>query len=124
MELKFYICEQCGNIVTFVRSSGAPLMCCGQKMTELVPGLSDGAAEKHVPVIVTEGRTVTVKIGEAAHPMLEEHSIQWIALETKEGTQIKYLKPGMKPEAEFVLSAEDEVIAAYEYCNIHSLWKK
>lgn len=124
MELKFYICEHCGNIVTYVRSSGVSAMCCGQKMTELVPGVSDGAAEKHVPVISAEGRTVTVKIGEVAHPMLEEHSIQWIALETKEGTQIKYLKPGMKPEAEFALSAEDEVIAAYEYCNIHSLWKK
>lgn len=124
MELKFYICEHCGNIVTYLRNSGVPVMCCGQKMTELVPGISDGAVEKHVPVVSAEGRTITVKVGEVEHPMMEKHYIQWIALETKEGTQIKYLKPDMKPEATFVLSAGDEVIAAYEYCNIHGLWKK
>ncbi|MEF9939762.1 MAG: desulfoferrodoxin family protein [Clostridium sp.] len=124
MELKFYICEHCGNIVTYLRNSGVPVMCCGQKMTELVPGISDGAVEKHVPVVSAEGRSITVKVGEVEHPMMEKHYIQWIALETKEGTQIKYLKPDMKPEATFVLSAGDEVIAAYEYCNIHGLWKK
>lgn len=124
MVLKFYICEHCGNIITHLRDSGVPIMCCGQKMTELVAGLSDGAAEKHVPVVSVDGSVVTVKIGDVAHPMLEEHYIQWIVLETKEGTQIKHLKAGMKPEAQFALSAGDEVIAAYEYCNIHSLWKK
>ena len=36
--MKFYVCEHCGNIITFVKSSGVPVMCCGQKMTEIVPG--------------------------------------------------------------------------------------
>lgn len=124
MVLKFYICETCGNIVTHLRDSGVPIVCCGDEMQELVAGLNDGAAEKHVPVITVAGNVVTVKIGEVAHPMLEEHYIQWIVLETKEGTQTKHLEAGMKPEAVFALSAGDEVIAAYEFCNIHSLWKK
>lgn len=124
MELKFFICEHCGNIVTYVRDNGVPVMCCGQKMTELKANVTDGAHEKHVPVVSLDGRNVLVKIGEAEHPMVEQHFIQWIALETREGVQIKYLKPEMKPEAEFVLSAGDELIAAYEYCNLHGLWKK
>lgn len=124
MDLKFFICEHCGNIITYVHSSKVPVVCCGQKMTELAPGTSDGAVEKHVPVVETEGKKVTVKIGEAEHPMVEQHYIQWIALETKEGVQIKYLNPEMKPTASFVLSDGDEAVAAYEYCNLHGLWKK
>ena len=56
--------------------------------------------------------------------MLENHYIQWVVLETKNGAQIHYLKPGEKPEAVFALAEGDEAIAAYEYCNLHGLWKK
>ena len=92
--MKFYICEHCGNIVTFLQSSGVPVMCCGQKMTELVPDSTDAAQEKHVPVVTVEGSMVDVKVGSAPHPMIPEHYIQWVALETTEGCQIKYLEPG------------------------------
>ena len=98
-------------------------MCCGQKMTELVPGTVDAAQEKHVPVVEVKGNVVHVKVGAVAHPMLEEHSIQWIALETSQGSQIKYLKPGEQPEAVFALAEGEQVVAAYEYCNLHGLWK-
>lgn len=123
MELKFYMCEHCKNIVTHMQNSGVPVMCCGQKMTELVPGSTDGAHEKHVPAVSVAQNTVTVKIGEVEHPMVEAHFIQWIALQTKEGMQIKYLEPDMKPEAVFVLSEADKAIVAFEYCNLHGLWK-
>lgn len=122
--MKFYICEHCGNIITFMKSVGVPVMCCGQKMTELVPGTSDGALEKHVPAVSVEGQTVTVKVGEVEHPMLEAHYIQWVALETAAGVQIKNLNPGEKPEAVFVLPEGEKAVAAYEYCNLHGLWKK
>ena len=121
--MKFYVCEHCGNIVAFVKESGVPVMCCGAKMKELVPGTSDGATEKHVPVIEVSGNTVTVFVGSVAHPMAEEHYIQWIALETKEGNQRKLLKPGEEPKAVFAITETDEVVAAYEYCNLHGLWK-
>ena len=81
--MKFYICEHCGNIVTFLQSSGVPVMCCGQKMTELVPDSTDAAQEKHVPVVTVEGSMVDVKVGSAPHPMIPEHYIQWWPLHGK-----------------------------------------
>lgn len=123
MAQKFYKCAHCGNIITFVEDKGVPVMCCGQKMEEMVPGTTDAAQEKHVPVVAVEGRTVTVSVGEVEHPSQEEHYIPWISIETKQGTQRKELKPGEAPKAVFELSEDDEFIAAYEYCNLHGLWK-
>ncbi|MCR4908593.1 MAG: desulfoferrodoxin Dfx [Lachnospiraceae bacterium] len=120
--MKFYKCEHCGNIITKLNDSGVPVVCCGEAMKELIPGSSDGAHEKHVPVVSTQGNIVKVQIGEAEHPMLEAHYIQFIALETTGGFQIRYLKPGDKPAAEFVLAEGETVVATYEYCNLHGLW--
>ena len=121
--MQFYRCNHCGNIIVFMENKGVPVMCCGEKMTELVPGATDGAFEKHVPVIEQNGSQVKVSVGSVAHPMMEEHYIQFIVLETKQGFAKKDLKPGDVPAAEFVLSEGDEVVAAYEYCNLHGLWK-
>ncbi len=121
--MDFYICEHCGNIITFMKNKGVPVMCCGQKMNKLDPNTSEGANEKHLPVIAQDGNKVTVTVGSVLHPMLEEHLIEWIVLETKKGNMTVNLKPGQEPVAEFVLADGDEVVAAYEYCNLHSLWK-
>ena len=98
-------------------------MCCGEKMSELVPGSVHAATEKHVPVISVEGNKVTVTVGEVEHPMAEEHFIEWIALETQEGNQRKELKPGQEPKVTFAVAPGDKPLAAYEYCNLHGLWK-
>ena len=121
--MKFYLCEHCGNIIAYVNNSGVPVMCCGQKMTEIIPGSVEAAVEKHVPVISVDGNKVTVTVSTVEHPMVPEHFIEWIALETKEGHQRKVLAPGQKPVATFAITDTDEVIAAYAYCNIHGLWK-
>lgn len=123
MEQKYYRCGHCGNIITFVKYTGIPVICCGEEMKEIIPGTTDASKEKHVPVISIDQKKVTVAVGSVAHPMLEEHYIQWISLQTKEGIQRKELKPGQAPKAEFMICDSDEVIAAYEYCNLHSLWK-
>ena len=122
--LKFYICETCKNIITKIVDSKVPVVCCGKPMKELIPGAVDGALEKHVPAVTIEGNTVKVQIGEVVHPMLAEHYIQFIALETKNGCQIKKLKAGDDPKAEFILADGDEAVAVYEYCNLHGLWVK
>ena len=122
--MKFYICEHCGNIIEYVKESGVPVMCCGQKMTELVPGTSDGAQEKHVPVVRVEGDKVIVEVGALEHPMVDAHYIQWIAIETTKGSQRVKLEYTDKPRAEFKLGDDAELVAAYEYCNLHGLWKK
>ena len=88
---------------------------------ELVANTTDAAQEKHVPVITQKDNTVTVNVGSVEHPMLPEHFIGWVLLETECGFQIHYLKPGMKPEA--VFEVNEKVVAAYEYCNLHGLWK-
>ena len=122
--MKFYRCEICGNIITKLNDSGVPVVCCGKPLTELVPGAVDAAQEKHVPAVTVSGNKVTVQVGEVEHPMLDEHYIQFIVLETKTGFQKKTLKPGDNPVAEFVLADGDSAVAAYEYCNLHGLWVK
>ena len=121
--MKFYKCEICGKIVAMVKETPVDTMCCGQAMRELVPGTTDGATEKHVPVYTLEGNTVEVKVGSVEHPMTDAHHIEWIAIETENGNQRKELKPGDKPEATFALVPRDKVKSVYEYCNLHGLWK-
>ncbi len=121
--MKYYKCDVCGNMIEFVKESGVPVMCCGRKMEELIPGTTDGAHEKHVPVVSIEGNHVTVQIGAVEHPMVEEHYIEWIVVETTKGCQKVKLAPGQKPKAEFILAEGDSFVAAYEYCNLHGLWK-
>ena len=123
MEQKFLICEHCGNMVAMVKDKGVPVMCCGQKMTELVPGTTDAAVEKHVPEYSVDGSKVNVKVGSVEHPMQPEHYIEWVSLQTKQGNQRKALAPGEKPEVCFSLCEGDEVVAVYAYCNLHGLWK-
>ena len=123
MEQKFYICEHCRNIVTKIKDVGVPVVCCGEKMKELVPGTVDAAVEKHIPVHSVEGNLVKVFVGSTEHPMQPEHYIEWVSLQTKQGNQWKALKPGEKPEACYAICDGDEVEAVYTYCNLHSLWK-
>lgn len=123
MEQKFYICEHCGKMVALVKESGVPVMCCGQKMTEIIPGTTDAAVEKHVPVYTVENNIVHVKVGEIEHPMTPEHFIEWVSIQTNQGNQRKALKPGDQPEICFALCDGDEVEAVYAYCNLHGLWK-
>lgn len=124
MEQKFYICEHCGNIIAKVKDAGVPVMCCGQKMTELVPGTVDAAVEKHVPEYTVDGNKVVVKVGAVEHPMTEDHLIEWVSLQTKQGNQRKALAAGAAPEVCFRICDGDEVEAVYAYCNLHGLWKK
>lgn len=123
MEMKFYKCPVCGQITAIVKKTACPVVCCGRPMEEMIPGSVDAAAEKHVPVVAREGGRVVVTVGSVAHPMGEEHYIEWIALKTKQGNQRKALKPGDAPKACFMLCEGDEVEAVYAYCNLHSLWK-
>ncbi len=123
MAVKFFRCVHCGNIIYKVLDSGVPVVCCGQKMEELIPGTTDGAAEKHVPAVSVDGKKVSVKVGSVEHPMMEAHYIQWIALETKNGVQFRQLSHENAPEAVFVVAEDDEPVAVYEYCNLHGLWK-
>ena len=102
MSAKFFVCEHCGNLVGMIHDAGVPMMCCGQKMTALVPN--------------------TVNVGSVDHPMLSEHFIEWVYVQTENGGQRKALKPDDKPNVTFCLG-DDKAVAVYAYCNLHGLWK-
>ncbi len=120
---RFYVCRKCGNLFGLIHDSGVPVKCCGQNMEVLIPNKSDGAEEKHVPVAEIKNDAVYIKIGDVPHPMIEQHFIEWIYLETQKGGQRKALQPGEAPEVVFYIG-DDKPVAVYEYCNIHGLWKK
>ncbi len=121
--MKLFKCNHCGNIIKHVVDKGVPVMCCGEKMQLLEPNSTDGAFEKHVPVVERVGDKVTVTVGSAPHPMLEEHHIAFIILQTKNTSQKIELSHTGEPTAVFYIAPDDEVIAAYEYCNLHGFWK-
>lgn len=124
MEQKFFVCEHCGNIIEMVKSSGVPVVCCGEKMKELVPGTTDASVEKHVPAYEVKDGKVFVTVGTVEHPMGEDHFIEWISVQTNKGNQRKALLPGEAPKACFSLCEGETVEAVYAYCNLHGLWKK
>ena len=120
MATKFYKCRHCGNVIEKVVDSGVQVVCCGENMQELIPNTVDASTEKHVPVVTDLGDgTMQVKVGSVEHPMLPEHHIVFIYVETKRGGIRVNLKD--KPEA-VVCTCTDKPVAVYEYCNLHGLW--
>ena len=121
--MKFLKSEGCGKIVELIVPSACPTKCCGEAMVELVPNTTDGAHEKHVPVVTQDGNLVHVAVGSVEHPMMEKHWITLIAVETDKGVQHKELTPSDAPKADFALCEGEQLKAVYEYCNLHGLWK-
>ncbi len=121
--MKFFKCAKCGKIVAMVKESACDTMCCGEPMKELVANTTDAAQEKHVPVYTVNGNVVEVTVGSVAHPMTEEHLIEWVSLQTEQGNQRKVLKAGQEPKVSFAMCEGDKVKAVYAYCNLHGLWK-
>ena len=121
-ETKFFVCEKCGNLVGLINASGVPMVCCGQKMTKLEPGVTEASREKHLPVVTVDGSTVNVSVGSTLHPMTNEHNIAWVYLETDKGGQRKTLDAGSEPTVSFAL-LDEKPIAVYAWCNLHGLWK-
>lgn len=121
--MKFYKCNHCGNIIAKVIDKGVPVVCCGEKMAEIIPNTTEAATEKHLPVATVNGNEITVKVGSVSHPMLDNHFIEWIYVETEQGGQRKALKPGDEPQVVFALAGGDTAKAVYAYCNLHGLWK-
>lgn len=142
MDLRFFYCPHCGNLIMFQYDGQTNPSCCGETMQLLKPNTSDASGEKHVPVVIEEHMDlpndpcsgtrftkkgccetyVTVRIGSSAHPMTKDHYIEWIVLMTNMGTYTKFMEPGDIPEAVFCLCKGEKVLKAYCYCNLHKLW--
>lgn len=121
MAVKFYRCRHCGNVIVKFVDSSVPVVCCGEKMQELVAGTAEASLEKHLPVVTKiDDCKIRVDVGSVPHPMTPEHHIAFIYVETENGGIRIDLKD--KPEAVFCVCA-DKPVAVYEYCNLHGLWK-
>ena len=120
--VEFYICEVCGNIITYVENAGVPVHCCGRPMKKLTPNTTDAAQEKHVPQVIVDGNKVHVNVGSVTHPMSAEHSITWVCIQTSRGVKLNYLSHDGRPETCFTLCDGEKLIATYAYCNLHGLW--
>ncbi|MBQ9896266.1 MAG: desulfoferrodoxin [Synergistaceae bacterium] len=116
-KLSVFKCAKCGNIVEVMHVGGGVLTCCGEPMKELKENSTDAAQEKHVPVLDGE----MVKVGSAAHPMAEDHYIEWIEVINGDRVCRKFLKPGEEPAAEFSCAKAGSKLR--EFCNKHGLWK-
>ncbi|MBQ8144461.1 MAG: desulfoferrodoxin [Butyricicoccus sp.] len=123
MKVKFYRCAHCGNIIHKIYDAGVPVVCCGQKMEELVPNVVEASGEKHVPVASVKDGALHVHVGSIDHPMVSEHYIEWVFVELENGHLLKELKPDSDPHVEFQLGEGDKPVAVYAYCNLHGLWK-
>ena len=121
MSAKFFICRRCGNLAGLIHESGVPMMCCGQKMEELVPNTVEASGEKHLPVVSLDGCTLKVNVGAVDHPMIPEHFIEWVYVQTEKGGMRKNLQPGSAPNVSFCV-CDEKVVAVYAYCNLHGLW--
>ena len=122
-EVCFYQNGEKDIVVNVIEGSAQEITCNGSRMTKIEPNTSEGAQEKHLPVVEQQGNEVTVKVGDIFHPMQEDHSIQWVYLQSQKGCQMKFLSPGGEPVATFQLCGQDTPVAAYAYCNLHGFWK-
>ena len=120
---KIFICDDCKTMAMIIQGDSSEIICDGKPMKALTANTTDAAKEKHVPVVKVDGKKISVQVGSVAHPMTEEHLIQWIYLQTKKGGQYRYLSATDKPEAEFFVAEDDEPVAVFEFCNLHGLWK-
>lgn len=118
--MKFYKCPICGNIIEVIDGDINHVRCCGVELIELIANTVDAAVEKHVPVYEIKGNEIEVTVGEAIHPMENDHYITMIMMSTNDKVIRKNLKPGEEPKAVFPYIVGSTI---YEYCNKHGLWK-
>ena len=119
---KFYQCKHCGNLTVLVVDMGVPVVCCGEKMPELIPNTVDAAVEKHIPAVTVSGDRIDVQVGSTLHPMTEEHFISFVYISTENGGQRKAFKKDAEPKTAFCF-IDDKPRTVFAYCNLHGLWK-
>lgn len=117
-----YFSEKHKVVVESLWDGDQELQVNGEPMVELKANTVDAAQEKHVPVIERDGNRVTVKVGEAPHPMTPEHYILFI--EVMAGNKVyrhDFQQGDTVAEASFLIEEKD--ITARAFCNLHGFWQ-
>lgn len=122
--MKLYYCPICKNLIVMVNDSGINPHCCGKAMVELHANTTEAAVEKHIPAVKVNDNVVEVVVGDVIHPMVTEHFIDFVVLETNKGHQLHRLQVNETPATTFKLADDEKPVAVYAYCNLHGLWKK
>ncbi len=120
-KLGIYKCNICGNVAEVVHAGAGDMSCCGAPMEQQVENTVDAAQEKHVPVVEKVNGGFNVTVGSVAHPMVDDHYIEWIELMAGDTCYRQFLNPGDTPETTFSVSADTATARAY--CNLHGVWK-
>lgn len=118
--LKIKKCFRCGTIIKEIQTAheaNYEISCCGEKMESVIANSTDGAIEKHVPVIKVLGNSIQVEV---KHVMEEEHYIEWIAFLSPNEEHFVYLKPNDIAVVTYQYIPNTKV---YAYCNKHGLWE-
>lgn len=120
---EIYTCPDCDQLLEVLKDCdcGSQFKCGDHVMELLEAGTTDAAVEKHVPVIERTAAGFKVKVGSVAHPMQDDHWIEFIEIMADNRVYRAYLSPGDAPEAEFSIDAQN--ITAREHCNLHGLWE-
>jgi superoxide reductase len=121
--LEVYKCAKCGIIVEVINGGLGTLVCCGEPMKLMKENTTDAAVEKHVPVVEKVEGGIKVSVGSVAHPMTEEHFIEWIQVVSGGKVCHTQLKPGDEPSATFACECGCGDVMVRAYCNLHGLWK-
>ncbi len=116
-----YKCPMCGNIIEVFHTGAGELVCCGQPMDLMTENTVDAVLEKHVPVLEKVENGYKVSVGSVAHPMSDDHYIEWIELVAGSTVLRQALAPGDSPTALFCIDADQ--VTARAYCNLHGHWK-
>lgn len=117
--MNLYQCKKCGSLLELIESN-ENLVCCEELVSKINIMESDGALEKHKPVVDVVDDKIEVSIGSVAHPMEEEHYISYVFLKTK--NKVERIKLNINDEPKVVFNYQNDAIV-YALCNKHGLWE-
>ncbi len=108
----FYVCEQCGNIVTAMGS--AEILCCGRKLSRLSSSFPDSDHQLQFDTVEDE-YYITF-----SHPMTKEHYISFVSYVRFDRVLTLKLYPEQDGSLRFPKMRGGTF---YYYCNRHGLFE-
>ena len=109
--LKFYVCPQCGNLVT--ASEESQIFCCGKPLAALEPVKAEADDTLEVELIENE------YFVSSKHEMTKEHYIMFVALLTGDSMVLRRQYPEWNLQTRLPRMAHGKLLW---YCNNHGLF--
>lgn len=110
-KLNFYVCPECGNVITAMTDAG--VSCCGKKLKALEPVKASEEEKLSVEVIENDYYI------SSNHPMVKEHYISFVALLTGDSLTLKKQYPEWDLQVRIPGRTHGKLIW---YCTDHGLF--